>query len=71
MTTINLDSLSDAKTFVSNSGVADWEWTGSASANGFATWLRANRSTVDSEEYDAELREYLTSVGENPANYSL
>lgn len=71
MTTIKIDSISDAKTFVDNSGVTDWEWTGSASADGFAKWLRANRVEVNDENYDAELREYLVSVGEKPADYSL
>lgn len=68
---MNLNSITDARTFVSNSGVADWEWGGSASADGFAVWLRANRDTVDAADYDDELRAYLRSVGEDPAAYSL
>ena len=61
----------DARTFVHNSGVADWEWDGSASADGFADWLWNNRDAIDHEDYDAELAEYLRSVGENPDFYGL
>ena len=63
----------DAHTAVHNSGVADWEWGGNASAEGFADWLWRNRDGIDtgSDEFDAALREYLVSVGENPDDYSL
>jgi hypothetical protein len=68
---IKIESRIDAQTFVYNSGVAEWEWGGNASAEGFALWLRANRDSVDRDDYDNELREYLISVGEDPADYSL
>jgi hypothetical protein len=69
MSAIRIESTADAKNFVENCGLVDWEWTGNASLEGFAAWLRQNRSEVDRNDYDGELREYLTSVGENPDNY--
>ena len=71
MSIIRIESVSDAKTFVENSGVADWEWGEKASAAGFAAWLRANRSEIDGEDYTAELRAYLVSVGEAPQLFNL
>lgn len=66
-----ITSISDAKTFVENSGVTNWKFTGRASAEGFAVWIRANRSEIDTENYAPELYEYLSSVGENPADYDV
>lgn len=71
MSTMQISSITDAVRFVDNSGVVDWKWTGRASADGFAQWIRANRSEMDRDDYRAELREYLMSVGGNPADYSL
>ena len=67
MNTIN--SITDAEIFVANSGVSEWEFGGNASAEGFAEWVFRNRSAVDSNEYHAEISEYLISVGENPSDY--
>lgn len=71
MSIINIYSTADAKTFVENSGILDWKFTGNASAEGFAVWIRANRSEIDTKNYDTELTEYLISVGENPTDYGL
>lgn len=68
MNVMNMNSRTDAQTFVDNSGV-NWEWSGNASSNGFAEWLYQNRDNVDRDDYEAELAEYLTSVGENPSDY--
>ena len=67
MKTIN--SITDAEIFVANSGVAEWEWGGNASAEGFAEWIFRNRSAVNPNAYDGEIIEYLLSVGENPSDY--
>lgn len=63
----------DAGTAVCNSGVSGWGWGGNASAEGFADWLWRNRDEIDndSDDFLEALREYLVSVGENPADYSL
>lgn len=68
---MNIDSISDAKTFVENSGIVNWKFNGGASAEGFAVWIRANRSEIDTEDYAPELSEYLISVGENPSDYDV
>ena len=67
MKTIN--SITDAQVFVENSGVSEWEFGGNASAEGFAEWIFRNRLSVDSNEYHAEISEYLIGVGENPSDY--
>ncbi len=66
---IKFTSRRDAHTFVQNSGVENWEWSGNASAEGFADWLYANRDSADTADCQAELSEYLDSVGENPGDY--
>lgn len=71
MSTMTITTTTDAETFVNNSGVADWDWGELASAEGFAEWLFRNRSEVDTRNYHGELREYLVSVGEDPADYDL
>jgi len=71
MDIMKLYSIDDARVFVDNSGVADWEWGEIASAEGFADWLWHNRTSVDRQDYDADLREYLLSEGEDPKDYSL
>ena len=71
MATIRIESITDAKNFVFNSGVSDWEWSENASANGFARWVFDNCRTIDSENYDDELRNYILSAGDAPADYSL
>lgn len=71
MTTMNIQSIADAKTFVDNSGGSEWEWGGSASLEGFTEWVYRNTSKIDSDNYDAELKKYLISAGEAPEDYSL
>ena len=66
---IKFTSRRDADTFVQNAGITDWAWSGNASADGFADWIYRNRDAADTDEFDAELREYLESVGENPGDY--
>ena len=66
-----LITVTDALDFVANSGVAEWEFGGRASAEGFAKWLFDNRSEVNPYDYGAELRQYLLSVGEDPSDYGL
>ncbi len=68
---IKINTSHDAETFVANSGVIDWEWSGKASANGFAEWVYLNCRKIDRNNYDTELRAYLTSVGENPSDYCI
>lgn len=77
---LNMSFLSeqDARTYVDNSGVADWEWSGMASAERFAAWLYQNRDGMGNddpriarEEFDRALTEYLLSEGENPDEYSV
>lgn len=68
---MNINSITDARTFVNNSGVSDWEFGGTASADRFAEWLYRNRDDVSREDYDADLREYLISENENPQDYGL
>lgn len=65
-------TITDAQTFVSNSGVADWDWGNNASNEGFAEFLYKNydgMSRDDEVAFEAALTAYLTSVGENPADY--
>ena len=64
-----INSITDAQVFVENSGVSEWEFGGNASAEGFAEWIFRNRSSVDPNEYHAEISEYLLSVGEEPSDY--
>ena len=66
---MNFTTITDAKTFVLNSGVFEWEWGGDASCDGFARFLWRNYGEVDENDYDEELAAYLTSVGEDPAEY--
>ena len=66
---IKFTTRRDAHTFVQNAGLTDWQWGGSASTEGFANWLYANRDSADTTDCRAELAEYLESVGENPGDY--
>ena len=66
---MKLTTITDAKTFVNNSGVLEWEWGGDASCGGFARFLWRNYGEVDADDYDSELTAYLASVGEDPADY--
>ena len=66
---IKFTSRRDADTFVQNAGLTDWQWGGSASAEGFADWLYTHRDSADTADCQAELAEYLESVGENPDDY--
>ena len=71
MMKIAIDSITAAQTFANNTGAADWTWVADASAEGFAKWVWDNCEEIDRDNYDAELRQYLESVGENPAEYNL
>ena len=66
---IKFTSRRDADTFVQNAGLADWQWGDSASAKGFADWLYTHRDSADTDDCQADLAEYLESVGENPDDY--
>ncbi|MBT7876955.1 MAG: hypothetical protein HN738_02615 [Gammaproteobacteria bacterium] len=68
---MELTTIRDAETFVTNSGAGDWEWGGRANASGFAGYLWRNYSDIDPNCYGAELAAYLRSAGENPADYGL
>lgn len=68
---MQINTNTDAQTFVSNSGIAEWEWGGNASSEGFAEWLYQNKSEINESSYDEELRDYLTSVGEDPKDYDV
>ncbi len=68
---MEINSMIDAETFVEDSGVYEWEWSGRASLNGFAEWVHLNCDHIDDDNYHGELIEYLKSVGENPADYDL
>ena len=64
-----INSITDAEIFVANSGVSEWEFGGNASAEGFAEWLFLNSRSVNPSDYNAEIMEYLLSVGEEPSDY--
>lgn len=64
-----INSVTDARVFVENSGVAEWTFGGNATAEGFAEWLFRNRRSVNPDGYNAELIEYLISVGQDPSDY--
>ncbi len=66
---IKFTSRRDASVFVQNAGVTDWQWGGGASAEGFADWLYTHRDSADTADCQAELAEYLESVGETPDGY--
>lgn len=68
---MGITTIEDAYTFVTNSGIADWEFGGNASLEGFAEFLYANYNTIDRNNYSEELSNYLLSVGENPVDYGL
>lgn len=69
MSTVSINTLTDAQVFVDNSGVAEWDFGGNSSVEGFAEWLFRNRAVVDADDYDSDVAEYLGSVGENPKDY--
>jgi hypothetical protein len=54
-------------------GVIDWEWSDGASADGFNAFCRTEwRGGFETRAQRAEaLRNYVASVGQDPANYSL
>jgi hypothetical protein len=68
---IQILTIQDAAFFTNNSGVANWEWYGDASLDGFTDWIYQNCTWIDPEDYDDALSEYLESVGEAPADYGL
>ena len=68
---MDINTITDAKTFVSNSGVSEWEWGDGASPEGFARWIRAHRDEIDESSYGPELAAYLASVGQDPADYGI
>lgn len=69
----------DARAYVANCGIENWQWSGSASAEGFADWLYRHRDGIrDTDdggnptgEFSTAMREYLESVGEAPAQYGV
>lgn len=61
----------DAYYFLENSGVAEWEWSGKSSGDGFAEWMWLNRDGADLDDYDRDLTLYLQYSGENPEEYGL
>lgn len=64
-------TINDARTFVENSGVYEWVWSGTASAEGFARYLWENVDTVDVNDYDYHIAKYLLSVDEDPSDYGV
>ena len=68
---MEITTRQDAECFVGNSGVADWEWENPASAMGFADWIWRNCDYISFDDYDHELANYITSIGQNLADYSL
>lgn len=69
--TITINSLEDAVNFINNSAVATWPWGGAATSQGFAEYLLANHQEMDKKNFTNELKGYLLSVGEDPAEYAL
>jgi len=69
--TITINSLEDAVNFINNSAVASWPWGGGANSQGFAEYLLANHKEMDKGNFTTELKGYLLSVGEDPAEYAL
>lgn len=68
---MTLDTITDAQTYVANSGIADWEFGGFASTGDFAEWLYWNFTSFEEEIFDDLVAEYLISVGEDPDEYGL
>lgn len=70
---MKLTTITDAQNFVANSGVNDWEWGGTASADRFAEFLFRTHDEISNDEspqqLQAALAAYLRSEGENPADY--
>ena len=80
-------TVTDANTFVGNSGVDSWDWGDTASADGFASWLWQNDRDSDpsspvhglgSDDYDEQeaalnscLRAYLNECGADIAAFGL
>lgn len=66
-----LETYEDAETYVSNSGVIDWEFGGGASLEGLTEWLFHNYEVFLEEHFDEIIAEYLIYVGEDPSEYGL
>ena len=83
MKTEKFTTIADAKTYISNSGVAEWAWGGNANLNDLikyfwrnydsvaADFANADESDVGRKIFNNVLCDYLESVGEKIADYSL
>lgn len=65
-----IQTIADAREFALST-VCDYQFGGTASAEGFAKWIYANRNVMDFNNYDNDLAEYLVSEGENLHEYNL
>jgi len=70
---MKITTLSDAKTYAENCGASDWEWKDGASIDGYAKflWAQYGGENFNMSDSDISLAEYIISVGQDPADYSL
>lgn len=70
---MKIQSIRDAETFVSNSGVFEWEFGNPANLYGLAKYVRkhCNSYTDIEPQFNNLLCNYLESIGENISDYSL
>ena len=61
-----------SKTYITNSGIIEWEWGGAASLDGFTSYVKNEVSESELRDYSTLTRhvyDYLLSVSENPKDY--
>lgn len=70
------NKLSDAKTYVINSGVVDWDWGNTNYSNSeiveelLPAYIRSNSNS--DENFDSLLKSFITEVlGQNPSDYGI
>lgn len=76
---MKINSYSDAETYVTNSGVNDWEFGGNANLESLTEFVYQNwdnelfdeNDISDTDQFNNLLCDYLESVDERIADYSL
>jgi len=79
MKTEKFATITDAETYISNSGVSEWAWGGNANLNDLIKyfWRNYDATARDYDElterelFNSVLCDYLESAGEKIADYSL
>lgn len=69
MTIVKIETITDAETFVDNSGVADWEFGGEASIENMANWIYNHCNEINTNDTESIIIQYLFCTHQHPKDY--